>query len=97
MYTSFYKNFSYLNTKLKLILSVLCVIIIGSACNTPFMLHKFWVHEAGIVIPLVVHWPAVIKDGGSFRTMPSHIVDITPTLLKLAGGSREEITDSIKF
>ncbi|MGM0475219.1 MAG: sulfatase-like hydrolase/transferase [Bacteroidota bacterium] len=63
----------------------------STACNTPFRLHKTWVHEGGIATPLVVHWPAVIKDGGAFRTMPSHIVDIAPTLLELAGGSREEI------
>jgi len=49
------------------------------------------VHEGGIATPLVVQWPAVIKDRGAFRTISSHIVDIAPTLLDLAGGSREEI------
>ena len=57
----------------------------SSACNTPFRLHKTWVHEGGIATPLVVHWPRGIKDKNAFRNMPAHIIDIAPTMLELAG------------
>ena len=63
----------------------------SSAANTPFRLHKTWVHEGGIATPLVVHWPAGIKQANGFRNMPSHIIDITPTLLELAGGDADEL------
>lgn len=63
----------------------------STAANTPFRLHKTWLHEGGISTPLVVHWPAGIKDQGVFRKMNSHIVDIAPTLLELAGGDASEL------
>ncbi|HDL19069.1 MAG TPA: hypothetical protein ENH29_08445 [Bacteroidetes bacterium] len=33
----------------------------SNAGNTPFRLHKHWVHEGGISTPLIARWPAVIK------------------------------------
>ena len=57
----------------------------SSAANTPFRLHKTWVHEGGIATPMVVHWPEGIKESNAFRSMPAHIIDIAPTLLDLAG------------
>ena len=59
----------------------------SSAANTPFRMHKSWVHEGGIATPLIVHWPAGIKDRGQFRAAPGHITDLSPTLLELAGGA----------
>lgn len=58
----------------------------STAANTPFRLHKTWVHEGGISTPLIVHWPDGIPEGGSFRQMPAHIIDMAPTMLELAGG-----------
>jgi arylsulfatase A-like enzyme len=66
----------------------------SSAANTPFRLHKTWVHEGGIATPLVVHWPAGIRQGNAFRSMPAHIVDIAPTLLELAGADPEALSAS---
>ena len=63
----------------------------STAANTPFRLHKTWVHEGGIATPMVVHWPEKIRDANSFRDMPSHIIDIAPTLLELAGGNADEL------
>ena len=57
----------------------------SSAANTPFRLHKTWVHEGGIATPLVVHWPEGIKETGTFRNMPAHMIDMAPTMLELAG------------
>lgn len=56
----------------------------STACNTPFRKHKTWVHEGGCATPLIVSWPAGITDGGSFRSAPSHVIDIVPTILALA-------------
>lgn len=57
----------------------------STAANTPFRLHKSWVHEGGISSPLIVHWPAGISTGGALRRGPVHFVDILPTVLELAG------------
>ena len=57
----------------------------SSAANTPFRLHKTWVHEGGIATPLIVHWPRGIRSGGELRYAMGHVVDIAPTLLELAG------------
>lgn len=63
----------------------------STAANTPFRLHKTWLHEGGIATPLVVHWPKGIRGENSFRNMPAHIIDIAPTLLELAGGNPSEL------
>jgi arylsulfatase len=56
-------------------------------CITPFRRHKTCVHEGGIATPLIVHWPAGIKAAGELRHAVGHVVDISPTILKLAGGN----------
>lgn len=58
----------------------------SSASNSPLRRHKVWVHEGGISTPLIVHWPAGIADRGAIRHSPGHFIDITPTLVELAGG-----------
>lgn len=57
----------------------------SSAANSPLRLHKHWVHEGGISSPLIVHWPAGIRDRGSLRHAPGHFIDLLPTMLELAG------------
>jgi arylsulfatase len=61
----------------------------SSCANTPFRLHKSWVHEGGIASPLIVHWPAGIAARGQLRHHPAHFVDVLPTLVDLAGGKPE--------
>jgi arylsulfatase len=58
----------------------------SSAANTPFRRHKTWVHEGGISTPLIAHWPRGITARGELRHNPSHLIDIVPTVLELAGG-----------
>jgi arylsulfatase A-like enzyme len=60
----------------------------SSLCNTPFRRHKTWVHEGGISTPLIVHWPAGFAAHGEVRTSPGHVVDLVPTVLEAAGGTR---------
>lgn len=58
----------------------------STASNTPFRLHKIWVHEGGISSPLIVHWPAGIRARGELRHDMGHFIDLPPTVLELAGG-----------
>ena len=58
----------------------------ANVSNTPFREYKHWVHEGGIATPLIVHWPAGIKQGG-VRSQPSHIIDIMATCIDVAGGT----------
>jgi arylsulfatase len=59
----------------------------ASNSNAPFRLHKSWVNEGGIASPMIVRWPAGIRDQNKLRHDACHFVDILPTFLDLAGGS----------
>lgn len=59
----------------------------SSAANTPFRRHKTWVHEGGIATSMIAHWPQGIKASSKWRARPSHVIDIVPTVLELAGGT----------
>ena len=50
--------------------------------NTPFRMHKSWVHEGGISTPLIVHWPQGIAQRGPYAAA-GHVIDITPTILEI--------------
>ncbi len=60
----------------------------SSVANTPFRLHKTWMHEGGISTSFIVSYPAKIRAHGDLRTTPAHIVDVVPTILELATGHR---------
>lgn len=62
----------------------------SSAANSPFRLHKSWVHEGGIASPWIAHWPNGISARGQLRHNPCHFVDVVPTLVELAGGDPEK-------
>ena len=68
----------------------------STTSNTPFRRHKTWVHEGGISTPLVVHWPAGIKAKNEFRRTPGHVIDIVPTILDVAGGSKPDAINGKK-
>ncbi len=57
----------------------------ANVSNTPFRGYKVWTHEGGIATPLIVHWPAKIKDGGTLRHTPAQLPDIMATCLSAAG------------
>ena len=59
--------------------------------NSPFRMHKSWVHEGGIATPLIVHWPQRIADQNGLRHAATHVIDITPTILELAQVKRPEM------
>ena len=57
----------------------------ANVSNTPFRLYKHWVHEGGIVTPLIAHWPAGIRRPGSLTDQPGHVIDIMATCLEVSG------------
>ena len=57
----------------------------AQAGNTPFKWYKQNTHEGGVHVPLIVHWPEGIPEGGSLRTQFHHVSDITPTIYELIG------------
>ena len=60
------------------------------AQNTPFRLFKHYNHEGGTASPLVVHWPKGITAKNELRAQPSHLIDIMPTCVELAGARYPE-------
>ncbi|WP_373497615.1 arylsulfatase [Aquiflexum sp.] len=54
----------------------------ANVSNTPFRMYKHWVHEGGISTPLIMHYPAMIKEP-KINHEVGHIMDIMPTLLEL--------------
>ena len=48
--------------------------------NVPLRGGKAWIHEGGLRVPLVVHWPGVTRPGSKTDT-PAVSVDYFPTIL----------------
>ena len=57
----------------------------AQAGNSPLRWYKQNTYGGGVRDPLVVHWPAGIKERGGLRTQFCHAVDITPTILEATG------------
>jgi arylsulfatase A-like enzyme len=57
----------------------------AQAGNTPFKWYKQNTHEGGVHVPLIVHWPERIADGGSVRDQFHHVNDIVPTVYDILG------------
>jgi arylsulfatase len=62
----------------------------ANASNTPFTLYKQFVHEGGISSPLIIHWPAQIKESLLFTDRYAHITDIMVTCISVAGAEYPE-------
>ncbi len=62
----------------------------SNASNTPFRMHKRWVHEGGISTPLIVHWPDKISKGGHLSRQVGHVIDIMATCLDVAEATYPE-------
>ena len=56
----------------------------ASLSTTPLRGSNQFLHEGGISTPLIVRWPAGFKARGELRDQPVHVIDIAPTLLKIA-------------
>jgi arylsulfatase len=56
----------------------------AQAGNTPFKWYKQNTHEGGVHVPMIVHWPARIAEGG-VRHQFHHVNDIVPTIYEAIG------------
>ncbi|WP_179887056.1 arylsulfatase [Bacillus sp. AFS088145] len=68
----------------------------AQASNTPFKYYKQTTFDGGIHVPLIYHFPNRIKDFGTVRDQFHHVIDITPTVLELAGISTPEEIKGVK-
>ena len=55
------------------------------AGNTPFRRWKRYTFEGGVRDPLILSWPDGIAARGELRHQYSHVTDVMPTILDLAG------------
>ena len=67
------------------------------AGNTPFQWGKqVGSHLGGTRNPLVVRWPARISDAGGLRSQFTHVIDVAPTILDIAGIPQPSHVDGIE-
>ena len=67
------------------------------AMDTPFQWTKqIASHFGGTRNPMVISWPAKIKEKGGVRTQFHHIIDIMPTILEAAGIQAPDWLNGIK-
>jgi arylsulfatase A-like enzyme len=67
------------------------------ATNTPYQWTKQVAsHFGGVRNPAIVHWPAGIRAKGEIRTQFSHVIDIAPTILEVAGLPHPMIVNSVQ-
>jgi arylsulfatase A-like enzyme len=76
------------------------------AGNTPFQWGKrIGSHLGGTRDPMVVSWPARIRDRGQTRSQYEHVIDVFPTILEAAqirqppsvNGVTQQVVDGISF
>ncbi|MFI7015798.1 arylsulfatase [Streptomyces sp. NPDC050164] len=67
----------------------------AQAGNTPCKLYKHYTFGGGVRAPLVVHWPGHTGEVGRVHDAFLHAIDVTPTLLEVAGVSVPADDDQI--
>ncbi|WP_233201453.1 arylsulfatase [Sporosarcina sp. P13] len=65
----------------------------GQVSNTPFKFYKNSTYAGGTHTPLIISWPAGIKDKGAIRSQYVHVSDITATVYDMLG---IEVPETIK-
>jgi arylsulfatase len=67
------------------------------AMDTPFQWTKQVAsHFGGTRNPMIISWPAKIKDKGGLRSQFMHVIDITPTIYEVAGITAPARIDGIE-
>ncbi|QEC54273.1 arylsulfatase [Anseongella ginsenosidimutans] len=61
----------------------------ANAGSTPFREYKHYTHEGGIATPLIVHWPAGIKEAlnNTLVSEYGHITDLMATCIDVSGAA----------
>lgn len=68
----------------------------AQAGNTPLRLYKKFTFGGGIRAPLVIRWPAGIREAGGLRPQFQHVIDLAPTILDLAGVAVPEVHRGVR-
>ena len=63
--------------------------------DTPFKFYKLWPFAGGVQTPFVVSWPAAIRKPG-LRKQFVDVIDITPTVLDIAGIQAPEAFNGVR-
>ncbi len=67
------------------------------AGNTPFQWGKqVGSHLGGTRNPMAIHWPGHVPAGGELRSQFTHVIDIAPTILGIAGIPAPSSVDGIE-
>ena len=67
------------------------------AGNTPFQWGKqVGSHLGGTRNPMAIHWPGHVPPGGALRSQFTHVIDIAPTILDIAGIPAPTTVDGIE-
>ena len=69
----------------------------ATVSNTPYKKFKQWVHEGGIITPLIIHWPDQITQGGQTTYQLGHVIDMMPTFVELAKADYPEVYNGNKI
>jgi arylsulfatase len=67
----------------------------AQAGNSPLRWYKQNTYGGGVRDPLVVHWPNGIAARGALRPQFCHAVDITPTILDVAGAPAPDVVQGV--
>lgn len=68
----------------------------AQAGNTPLKRYKQNTHGGGIRDPMIIHWPARIKDNGAIRNQYHHVSDVTPTVLEVLGIEAPQVYNGVE-
>lgn len=64
--------------------------------NTPNRWYKQFTHEGGTRVPLIVHWPSTIRDGGAIRAQFHSAPDVVPTILEAFDVDAPDVINGVK-
>jgi arylsulfatase A-like enzyme len=65
------------------------------AGDAPLKRYKRETFQGGITDPLIVSWPARIKETGGVRRQYHHVIDLMPTLLEAVGIPAPEVVNGV--
>ena len=68
----------------------------ANAGNTPFRWYKMFTYSGGVKDPMIVRYPAGIKNPGKVCAQYHHVSDITPTILDVLGEKKPEYIKGVK-
>jgi arylsulfatase len=59
----------------------------ANVSNVPFRYFKGHSYQGGINTPLIVHWPAVISEGGRITGFVGHFIDVMATIVDISSAT----------